>query len=57
LVSRAGGEFVFENTTHDFPQRIIYSRVSDDAMMAAIEGPGEGGETQRIEFHFVRRQP
>lgn len=55
LVSRDGGEFVFENTMHDFPQRIIYSRTTDDTMTVAIEGPGEDGETQRIEFRFVRR--
>lgn len=55
LVSRDGGGFVFENATHDFPQRIIYSRTADDALTVAIEGPGEGGEPQRVEFHFVRR--
>ena len=55
LVSRENDEFVFENTTHDFPQRIIYSRESGDALTVAIEGPGEGGEAQRVEFHFVRR--
>jgi hypothetical protein len=55
LVSRDAGTFVFENTTHDFPQRIMYRRDADSAMTAVIEGPGEGGENQRVEFHFERR--
>lgn len=55
LVSSENGAFVFENTTHDFPQRIIYSRESADTLTVVIEGPGEGGETRRVEFHFVRR--
>jgi len=55
LVSRDSGGFVFENTTHDFPQRIIYQRTADDALTVVIEGPGEGGELRRVEFHFVRR--
>jgi len=29
LVRSAGGEAVFENPAHDFPQRIAYSRVAD----------------------------
>jgi hypothetical protein len=55
LVSREGGAFVFENPEHDFPQRIIYTRTSDTAMTASIEGPGEGGAPQRIDFVFTRR--
>ena len=55
LVSRENGGFVFENTTHDFPQRITYSRTADDALTVTIEGPGEDGEPQQVEFHFVRR--
>lgn len=56
LVSTDDGAFVFENTTHDFPQRIIYRRIGDDGMVAAIEGPGQAdGEPQRIEFSFTRR--
>lgn len=56
LVSRDDGAFVFENTTHDFPQRIIYRRTGEDTMTAAIEGPGQGGDApQRIDFAFTRR--
>lgn len=55
LVSSEADTFVFENPTHDFPQRIVYRRTAPEAMTAVIEGPGEGGETQRVEFAFVRR--
>jgi len=55
LVSHDNDTWVFENTTHDFPQRIIYTRNGPDAMAASIEGPGEGGEIDRIEFSFTRR--
>lgn len=56
LISRDDGAFVFENTAHDFPQRIIYRRTGEDTMTAAIEGPGQGGGApQRIDFAFTRR--
>ena len=55
LASLENGTAVFENPTHDFPQRIIYRRSGPDSMTAAIEGPGDGGQPQRIEFSFVRR--
>ena len=34
---------VFENTAHDFPQRIIYRRRGADSLIARIEGPGPSG--------------
>ena len=34
---------VFENTAHDFPQRIIYQRRGADSLLARIEGPGPNG--------------
>ena len=34
---------VFENTAHDFPQRIIYRRRGADSIIARIEGPGPNG--------------
>ena len=55
LVSFTADSVVFENETHDFPQRIIYQRDSEDAMTASIEGPGDDGRLQRIDFVFVRR--
>ncbi len=55
LVSLTDDTAVFENPTHDFPQRIIYRRTSDDAMTASIEGPGDDGQVRRVDFEFVRR--
>jgi hypothetical protein len=45
-------EVVFENRSHDFPQRIIY-RKEGEALKAAIEGL-MGGQTRRLEFPYVR---
>jgi len=42
LVSEANGEFVFENKTHDFPQRIIYKNPVPDSLHARIEGQING---------------
>ena len=44
---------VFENTAHDFPQRISYRRRGADSVIAAIEGPGPNG-VRRIPFPFRR---
>lgn len=44
---------VFENTAHDFPQRISYRRRGADSVIAAIEGPGPNG-VRRIQFPMRR---
>ncbi len=54
LVAQTDTEAVFENPTHDFPQRITYWRTAQDSFTATIAGPGDDGETQEIAFHFVR---
>lgn len=46
-------EIVFENLTHDFPQRIGYKSVSRDSLLAYIEGPN-GTTTRRINFPMAR---
>ena len=43
---------VFENKTHDFPQRIIYER-SNDTMMAMIEGE-VNGKAQSMKWTWQR---
>jgi hypothetical protein len=55
LISATDSVFVFENTSHDFPQRITYRRTGDDSMVAEISGPGSDGEEMKIEFVFTRR--
>ena len=44
---------VFENLAHDFPQRVGYELVGDDALTAWIEGPSKGAN-KRIEFPYRR---
>ena len=54
FLSRTLGDtsVVFENLTHDFPQRIGYER-KGDALLAWIEGTRDG-RTRRIEFPYRR---
>lgn len=42
-------EVVFENLTHDFPQRIIYRHLETDALLGRIEGQSDGRDIA-IEF-------
>ena len=44
---------VFENPTHDFPQKIGYQRTTPDALLAWIEGT-ERGQKRRVEFSYQR---
>lgn len=44
---------VFENATHDFPQRVGYRLVHADSMAAWIEGT-TGGESRRVDFPYRR---
>ncbi len=43
----------FENTAHDFPQRIEYRR-DGDKLNAEISGPGKDGKTQAMAFALKR---
>ncbi len=49
-----GSSVVFENLEHDFPQRIFYTLTPPDQLVARIEGPGDGGEIQGMEFPMAR---
>lgn len=53
LVSALDGRFVFENPEHDFPQRIIYHRQPDGALLARIEGSRDG-KTRGIDYPMTR---
>ncbi|MEO8042091.1 MAG: DUF6265 family protein, partial [Acidobacteriota bacterium] len=41
MIRSSANEIVFENPTHDFPQRILYKR-NGDKMTARIEGTANG---------------
>lgn len=45
---------VFENLSHDFPQRIIYRRRGADSIVARIEGPGPNQRTRGFDFPMRR---
>ena len=45
---------VFENTEHDFPQRISYKKVSDTSILAVIEGV-QNGQGRREEFAYYKK--
>jgi hypothetical protein len=44
---------VFENPTHDFPQRVIYRKRGMDSLLARIEGT-TGGKVRGIDFPYAR---
>lgn len=53
LLSLTDTEVVFENPLHDFPQRIIYRRGDDDALLGRIEGTSDGQEIA-VDFPMTR---
>jgi hypothetical protein len=52
LIKSGQSEVVFENPTHDFPQRIIYRR-SGEKLDARIEGAANG-KTRGLDFPYAR---
>jgi hypothetical protein len=38
-------DFVFENPTHDYPQKITYSQITKDSLVATISGKQHGKES------------
>jgi hypothetical protein len=44
---------VWENSAHDFPQRILYTRVADDTLVARIEGRTPSGD-RALEWRMMR---
>ncbi len=43
---------VFENKTHDFPQRITYCRTGLDSLLATVEGKSKG-RRRAVDFPYV----
>jgi hypothetical protein len=52
LKTHGGDEVVFENTAHDFPQRIRY-RIAGDSLRARVEGV-MNGKDRAFEFPYQR---
>jgi len=53
VASKTADEIVFENPTHDFPQRIRYKRVGADRLEARIEGT-MNGKARGVDFPYAR---
>jgi hypothetical protein len=53
LIESSKERVVFENKTHDFPQRITYQFTSDDQMVATIEGR-LNGKPEKHKFNYSR---
>lgn len=51
--SNTAGEWIFENATHDYPQRIIYKLKADNQLYARIEGTKDGLLKQE-EFDYYK---
>lgn len=51
--ARGEGTVTFENPSHDFPQRVIYTLQSDDRLLARIEG-SRAGRQRSIDFPLTR---
>ena len=48
-------EIVFANPEHDFPQRIVYTRVGADSLVARIEGD-RAGRRQPVSYPFRKAE-
>ncbi len=55
LIEMENGQAIFENKTHDFPQRISYKLTIDGELDVIAEGSIKG-ETRRLEFHFTKEK-
>lgn len=54
LTSSANNQLVFENPEHDFPQKISYTFITDDSLVAEISG-NISGENKAEQFPMKRR--
>ena len=55
LIKVGGKTFTFENSDHDFPQRIIYRLKEDGSLHARIEGQQTGKE-RGVDFLFMKEK-
>ncbi len=51
LIELSDTEMVFEDSLHDFPQRIVYKLVSNDSLYARIEGIVDGKKASEEFFY------
>lgn len=51
--SVSGFSVVFSNPAHDFPQRVIYRRLTPDSLLGRVEGQ-RGGQIRGVNFSYGR---
>jgi hypothetical protein len=51
--SVSGFSVIFSNPAHDFPQRVIYRRLTPDSLLGRIEGE-RNGQTRGVNFSYGR---
>jgi len=54
LITTKDETYVFEDKTHDFPQRIVYQNQGKNDLLAWIEGE-LNGKSRKSEFRYKRR--
>ena len=54
MISLEKEKVTFENKSHDFPQRIVYTNPVKDSLHAWIEGEVEG-ELKKVDFQFSKQ--
>lgn len=55
LTSSSDSELVFENPAHDFPQKIRYTLIAADSLVAEISGTADGKQ-QSLSYPMTRLQ-
>lgn len=53
MIKGSANEVIFENPQNDFPQRVIYRRQGEGALLGRIEGVSKGKE-RAIDFPMMR---
>lgn len=52
-LTSAGKALVFENPTHDYPQKIVYTKQDDNSMLAEVSG-NANGKPQKESYPFKK---
>ena len=53
LTSSTSNQLIFENPKHDFPQKISYTKITNDSLMAEISGMMNGKQNSQ-KFPMIR---
>jgi hypothetical protein len=54
LISEEHNTFIFENKDNDFPQRVVYEKISDQQCHAWIEGM-QNGKAEKVDYNYKKQ--